>query len=313
MADSAPPVQPPASPTTPVLLLVNGNSRMGREQFGIALSLLRDNGIEVKEAVLARSREETARLLQREVAAKARVVICGGGDGTLSNCAEHLAGTETAMAILPLGTGNTFARSVGFPLDVQGAVETIAHGRIERIDVGKCNKQVFLNSVSIGLSTEIAGALTGDIKKKLGILAWPVIGGRVALTHRAVRLRMTSDQGVEYFRTHQLMVANGRYVAGPIRASEKASLQDNELTVFALGGGSKWELLSAAWKWMRDTHIEADEVPFFETKALRVESMGRRLKANVDGEINDTTPLELSVWPRALRVVVPKDFVADAV
>ncbi|RYX84074.1 YegS/Rv2252/BmrU family lipid kinase [bacterium] len=317
MAESVQPEKP--SPPTdqnlphPVLLLINGNSRTGRQQFGEAISLLRDNGVEVKEAILARDRAETERLLKREIAEKANLVIVGGGDGTLSTCAEYLAGNEVAMGVLPLGTGNTFARSIGLPVDLKGAIETIANGRVERIDVGKCNDQVFLNSVSIGLSAEIAGALTGDIKKKLGLLAWPVIGGRVALSHRAVRLRLTSDKGVETFRTHQLMVANGRYVAGPIRASEDASLQDNELTVFALGGESKLELVSAAWKWMRDSHIDAEEVPFFETKELKVESMGRRLKANVDGEINEVTPLHLKVWARALRVVVPRDFIADAV
>ena len=314
MADSETPVSPsPSGFKSPVLLLVNGNSRTGRDQFGEAVSLLRDNGIEVKEAVLSRSQDETKRLLEREIAAHAELVVVGGGDGTLSTGASFLAGSEVAMGVLPMGTGNTFVRSIGLPVDLKGAIETIANGRIERIDVGKCNDQVFLNSVSIGLSAEIAGALTKDIKKKLGILAWPVIGGRVALSHRAVRLRLSSDKGVETFRTHQLMVANGRYVAGPIRASENASLQDHELTVFALGGSSKLELISAAWKWMRDSHVEAEEVPFFETKELRVESMGRRLKANVDGEISDTTPLRLSVWPRALRVVVPRDFVADAV
>ena len=309
------PLIPPTDQNSPqpVLLLVNGNSRLGRQHFGEAISLLRDNGVEVKEAVLSRDKSETRRLLEREIAARARVVVVGGGDGTLSNCAEFLAGTDVAMGVLPLGTGNTFVRSLGLPVDLKSAIEVAINGRIEAIDVGRCNGQVFLNSVSIGLSAEIAGALTGDIKKKLGLLAWPLIGGRVAVGHRAVRLRLTSDKGVETFRTHQLMVANGRYVAGPIRASEDASLQDHELTVFALGGASKLELVSAAWKWMRDSHIESAEVPFFETKSLRVESLGRRLKANVDGDLSEVTPLELSVWSRALKVVVPLDFVADAV
>ena len=317
MSETVQPI-PPTSLTDqnsphPVLLLVNGNSRLGREHFGEAVSLLRENGVEVKEAVLSRDKAESQRLLQREIAEKARLVIIGGGDGTLSTCAEFLVGTDVAMGVLPMGTGNTFVRSLGLPVDLKSAIEVAVNGRIEAIDVGRCNGQVFLNSVSIGLSAEIAGALTGDIKKKLGLFAWPIIGGRVAATHRAVRLRLTSDKGVETFRTHQLMIANGRYVAGPIRASENASLQDHELTVFALGGASKLELVKAAWKWMRDSHVEAEEVPFFETKSLKVESLGRRLKANVDGDLSEVTPLELSVWSRALKVVVPSDFVADAV
>jgi diacylglycerol kinase (ATP) len=297
----------------PVLLLVNGNSRTGKAVFGEAISALREAGVEVKQAVLARDRAETERLLRNEIAHKARLVIVGGGDGTLSTCAEFLAGSDVAMGVLPLGTGNTFARSIGIPVDMHGAIATIAAGRVERVDVGRCNNQIFLNSVSLGLSAEIAGALTGDVKKKLGLFSWPVIGSKVLATHRSLKLRVLSKERSFTMKTHQLVVANGRYVAGPIKASEDASLQDSELTVFALGGGTKQALFKAAWHWLRHSHKEAREVPFFETRELRVESMGRRIKANVDGEINEHTPLVLSVWPRALKVIVPQNFVADEV
>ncbi|MBW3636798.1 MAG: YegS/Rv2252/BmrU family lipid kinase [Armatimonadetes bacterium] len=308
--------QPPENATDahlphPVLLLVNGQSRSGRQVFGEAIAALREAGIEVKEAILARDRQETHRLLKREIEQGARLVVVGGGDGTLSTCAETLAGSDVAMGVLPLGTGNTFARSIGIPVDMNGAIQTIVTGRIEAVDVGTCNRQVFLNSVSLGLSAEIAGALTGTIKKKLGLLAWPVIGFKVMSRHRSLKLRVLSQEKSFNVKTHQLVIANGRYVAGPIKASEDDSLQDHELTVFALGGGSKRELFRAVWHWLRHTHKEADEVPFFETKKLRVQSLVRRIKANVEGEINETTQLENAVWPRALRGVVPPGFVAE--
>jgi diacylglycerol kinase family enzyme len=96
-------------------------------------------------------------LLRREVEAGAHTVIIGGGDGTLSECASHLIHTNVAMGVLPLGTGNTFARSIGIPLDLNAAARTIATGNVQRIDVGQVNDQIFLNSVSLGLSAEIAG------------------------------------------------------------------------------------------------------------------------------------------------------------
>jgi YegS/Rv2252/BmrU family lipid kinase len=297
----------------PITLLINGHSRTGRDRFGEAVEEIRARGINLKEAVLARDKSETERVLKREIAQKSRMIIVGGGDGTLSTCAETLAGSDVAMGVLPLGTGNTFARSIGLPVEMSGAIEVIATGRITTVDVGRCNGQVFLNSVSLGLSAEIAGALTSEAKKKLGLLAWPVIGGKIMARHRSLRLRILSSERNFSVVTHQLMIANGRYVAGPIKASEDASLQDHELTVFALGGRSKGELIHAVWHWLRHTHIEATEVPFFETKHLRVESLGRRVKANVDGEVNDHTPLDIEVWPRALKVVVPQGFVADEV
>lgn len=297
----------------PILLLVNGNSRTGRQMFGEAIAALRDAGIEVKEAHLARDKHETETLLRREVNEGARMVVVGGGDGTLSNCAQYLYDTDVAMGVLPLGTGNTFARSLGIPVELKGAVETISQGYIERVDVGLCNGQVFLNSVSLGLSAEIANALTSDIKRKLGLLSWPYIGGRVALSHRAIRVRVRAGENTQILRTHQLMIANGRYVAGPIKASEDSSLQDNELTVFALGGASKTELVRATWQWLTHQHVRSHEVPFFETQKLRVESLGRRIKANVDGEVNEHTPLDIEVRPGALGVIVPQGYEADKV
>ena len=307
---------PPDEPTVkhlpqPVLFLVNGHSRQGREQFEPALAALRAAGLHIKEAVLARDKAETERLLRREIAEEADMVIAGGGDGTLSLCADFLAGTPVALAALPLGTGNTFARSIGLPVDLEGAIETIAAGHIEAIDVGRCNGEIFLNSVSLGFSASLAGALTGEVKKKLGLLAWPVTGLKMAARHRPLRLRVTSKEESFAARTHQLMIANGRYVAGNIKANEDASLQDSELAVFALGGASRGEFIKSALNWIVRHDFAGPGTHFFETQKLTVHSLGRAAKANVDGELGQTTPLEIEVWPRALRVVVPHGFVAD--
>lgn len=297
----------------PALFIVNGHSRQGREQFGPALSALREAGLHIKEAILARDKAETQRLLQREIAEGANMVIAGGGDGTLSLCAHFLAGTPVALAALPLGTGNTFARSIGVPVNMEGAVATIAAGHIEAIDVGKCNGEIFLNSVSLGFSASLAGALTSEVKKKWGLLAWPITGLKMASRHRPLRLRVTSQKESFVARTHQLMIANGRYVAGHIKASEDASLQDDELTVFSLGGASRGEFIKSALNWALRHDFEGPGTHFFETQKVKIESLGRAAKANVDGELDQTTPLEIEVWSRALRVVVPRGFVADEV
>ena len=309
---------PPAEPAVehlpqPVLFLVNGHSRQGREQFGPALAALRESGLHIKEAILARDKAETENLLRREIAGKANMVIAGGGDGTLSLCADFLAGTPVALAALPMGTGNTFAHSIGLPIKMEDAVATIAAGHIEAIDVGKCNGVVFLNSVSLGFSASLAGALTSEVKKKLGLLAWPVTGLKMASRHRPLRLRVSSKQENFVARTHQLMIANGRYVAGSIKASEDASLQDSELTVFALGGKGRGEFIKAAINWIMRHDFEGPGTHYFQTQKLTVHSLGRAAQANVDGELEQKTPLEIEIWPRALRVVVPRGFVADEV
>ncbi len=296
----------------PITLIINANSRRGRDAFEDAQKSLRAAGLEI-EAHAVKDKDETNRLLKREIEAKSPFVIVGGGDGTLSQAAGKLVHSETAMAVLPLGTGNTFARSIGIPLGLNEACKTIASGWIEKIDIGRCNDQYFLNSVALGLSTEIAGALTKEVKKKLGLLSWFVVGVRVLATHRPLLLRVSSEEKTYSVRTHQLLVVNGRYVAGPIAAAPQASVQDRTFDVFVLGGAKKSSLYKTAWLWVRGRHMSDPNARFFTTQKLTVQSLRRSVKANVDGEINDATPLELEILPGALRVVVPHDFDAETV
>jgi YegS/Rv2252/BmrU family lipid kinase len=274
---------------------------------------LREAGVPLGATHLPKTREETTRILQNEIEVGAKTVIIGGGDGTLSACANDLAESSVAMAVLPLGTGNTFVRSLGIPVNLPEAAHTIAEGHVEAVDVGRVNGRVFLNSVALGLSAKIAAALDGDTKKRMGLLAWPVVGARVLWSHRPLILKVTAAEKTFHVRTHQLVIVNGRYVAGPIASSPDASLQSGRLDVFVLGGARHRSLVRTGWEWIRGRHTHSVDSRYFTTRALRVESVRRRAEASVDGEINEHTPLELEVLPRALRVVVPRGFNAREV
>ena len=302
-----------SQPPRPITLIINGNSRQGHEAFATAQDALRAAGVPLGQAILSRHKDDTVRALRREIEDGATTVIVGGGDGTLSQCAGQLAGTSVAMAVLPLGTGNTLARSLGLPLDLEGAAKVIAGGHVESMDVGRVNGRVFLNSVTLGLSADIAHALNRDIKKRLGGLAWPVVGAKVLLKHRALRLKVTARESTFRARTHQIVVANGRYIAGPIAAAPDASVQDSELKVFVLGDANRWSLIKTALLWIAGRHVEAPSARYFTTQSVRVESLRRPLRADVDGEICERTPLCIEIEPKALRVVVPHGFEADEV
>ena len=295
----------------PISLLINGNSRRGKDAFDDAVAALKKASVPLKRAVAMGSREETAQLLREEIDKGARLVIIGGGDGTLSSCAGVLAGTQTAMAVLPLGTGNTWARSLGLPMDLEDAAQVIAKGHIENSDVGRVNGRVFLNSVALGLSCEIAQSLDKETKRKLGLLAWPVVGSRVLWHHKPLQIKVTSSQRTYHVRTHQILVANGRYVAGPIAAAPDASIQNAVLEVFTLGGAKFSSLLHSSLAWLRGRHLYDEQTKFFSTQHLTIESLRRPIPAAVDGEIDLKTPLDINVWPGALKVVVPRGFQAD--
>ena len=294
-------------------MIINGNSRRGRAAFSLAKEALCAAGVPLGEAILSKRKKETTRVLQEEIERGAKTVIVGGGDGTLSQCAHILVGTSVAMAVLPLGTGNTLARSLGIPLDIEEAAQSIARGHVEAINVGRVNGRVFLNSVTLGLSASIAHALDSDVKKRLGLLAWPLIGGKIIWQHRALRLRVVAAEKQFRARTHQIIISNGRYIAGPIAAAPDASVQDDTLRVFTLGRASRWNLLKMSVLWILGRHENAPDAHYFETKKVRVQSLRRLIAADVDGEICEHTPLEIELASEVLRVIVPQGFEADEV
>lgn len=308
----APPTTAPHLPR-PIRVIINAHSRLGRESFDDAVAALNAAGVPISQAHAVQSKDETTRLLQAEIDDGAATVIIGGGDGTLSACAGVLVNTSVAMAILPLGTGNTLARSLGIPIDLQEAARTVVTGHVEPMDVGRANGEVFVNSLTLGVSAEIAASLTTDIKKRLGLLAWPVMGARVLSGHRPLHLKVTSAERRFQIRTHQLVVASGRYIAGPIPAAPDASVQDGILRVFVLGGKEPGSLARTALQWLLGRHPHDPETRYFTTRSLRIESLRRPVAMNLDGEEKGGTPADIELLPQALRVVVPRGFEADAV
>ncbi|GBF07967.1 diacylglycerol kinase family enzyme [Deinococcus aerius] len=288
-------------------LLVNLRSRRGAASLAAATEALAAEGLRVTPLPV-RGPHEAELILRAEVARGAPCVIVGGGDGTLSHAAGVLARTGTALGVLPLGTGNTFARSVGVPLDLAGAARVIAGGETAAVDVGLLNGRPFLNSVALGLSAEIARVLTPALKRRLGLLAWPVVGTQVLGRHHALDLTLTSPGGTLRLRTHQLLVANGRYVAGPLRAAPHASVADRQLDVLVFGKGRLIQLLRAGVGWTLGRPALQ-----FSAPRLTVQTRGGPRWASVDGEVMPLTTLDLSVEAAALRVRVPAGFDAGRV
>ncbi|ABF44282.1 Diacylglycerol kinase family enzyme (plasmid) [Deinococcus geothermalis DSM 11300] len=298
---------PMTNPDRGLKLLINANARRGRTAAPAAATALAAAGVHATP-LLVDNFAMTEQLLRAEVARGTPCVVVGGGDGTLSHAANILRGTGTALGILPLGTGNTFARSVGVPLDLPGAARVIAEGRTVAVDVGLLNGRAFLNSVALGLSAQIARSLTENLKRRLGLLAWPVMGLQVLGRHRPLDLCLTSDQGSWQLRTHQLLVANGRYVAGPLRAAADASVTDQQLDVLVFGQGRLISLLRAGLGWTL-----GQPVLHVATGHLTVQLQGETTWASVDGEVTRLRTLALAVEAGSLLVRVPANFEARQV
>ena len=284
------------------LLTVNPSARSGGASLGHAVDRLRMGGVEI-----VRTYKDDAEGLApfvREHAGEADAVIIGGGDGTLSGGIEVIMQAGLPLGVLPLGTANDFARTIGVPQDLVAAAAVIAAGATRRVDVGDINGMPFLNVASIGLSVALARSLTAETKRRFGPFSYLLATLRVVLRARSVSGVLRSDRGAERFRTLQLAVGNGRYYGAGMTMAPDAAIDDGLLDLYSLETTRLWRLamLAPAIRSGRYHHapeVRSERGAWFEV----VTSRPRHI--NVDGEIRGMTPAKFSVRPKALEVFVP--------
>ena len=166
------------------------------------------------------------------------LVIIGGGDGSLLAAVEHLADTGTALGVLPLGTANSFARSLGIPLDIEGAARVIAQGKVRRVDLGTIDGRPYPGCASIGLAPEIAQTVPNGLKAwagRPGYLLWAV---RQLARFHAFQLTVEEGANRETFDAVEVRIANGPFHGG-IELVEDAELNSGRIIVQAVIGYSR--------------------------------------------------------------------------
>ncbi len=285
------------------ILVVNTASRSGAEAFGPARDKIIASGIELTDA---RAVDDPQRL-ENEVSAaidRAPMVIVGGGDGSLSETVDHFLGRETVFAVLPLGTANSFARALGIPLDLEGAVEVMAHGRRKRVDLGEIDGDFFVNTASIGLSPMVAETVPASLKRWLGRPGYLVWATRCAFRFRPFRLTI-EEAGVRYrFWSTEMRIANGGHFGG-VELVEAAELDSGEIVLAAVMGKS---LARLAWSWfaavLRLPHSKAETIEL-HGREFRIDTRPR-LRVSIDGELSKKTPFTVRVARGAVEVAAPK-------
>jgi diacylglycerol kinase (ATP) len=194
------------------LLLVNRHARSGTASLDDALSVLRRGGIEVTEEDCSSKRPLAETILAQ--ATRYDCVIVGGGDGTLNAAAPALLQTGLPLGILPLGTGNDLARTLGIEPDPVAAAGLIVAGNVRRIDLGEVNGHPFFNVASIGFSAELARELTAEAKRSWGVLGYAITALRLLFRMSPFRAVLEHNGQVESIRTVQVSVGNGRHYGG---------------------------------------------------------------------------------------------------
>jgi diacylglycerol kinase (ATP) len=252
-------------------------------------------------------------LARQAIKQGAEVVIAGGGDATvgevLNGIATHL--DQIRFGILPLGTGNDFARGANIPLELPEAVEVLLRGKIRPVDVVRviCGGEVlryFLNVAVSGFDEDAKKRMEQGFKSGWGPLGYLFAAAEAIPEITLYQIKIQLDNAhVEGLEASILVVANGSSFGGGIPLHPEALVDDGKLNVLAFRPGTSGELLLLAPAVLGGTHLELDET--YHRTARRVTIWATPpLPFHIDDRYFTTCPdLTFEVLPRALRLISP--------
>ena len=287
------------------VVVVNVQSRRGEEAFEQACDKLGAAGIKVIARHPVRDPDQMRPIVQRAIKDGAPMVIVGGGDGSVSTTIDDFLGSDTVFAFLPLGTANSFAKTLGVPIDLDGAIDVIANGRRKRIDLGFVDKDYFANAAAMGMSPLIAETVPHKLKKYLGMLGYAIWAIRVAFKFHPFRLYVDDGQKVHRVWATEARIANGSHHGG-VELVESARLDSGEIVVQAVTGRS---LLGLAWSWFATLfklRARAATVTEFHGRELNIKAKPAQM-ISIDGELSAKTPVKVGVARGAVVIAAPRE------
>jgi diacylglycerol kinase (ATP) len=237
------------------------------------------------------------------------IIAAAGGDGTLNEVVNGLREDASAVAVglIPLGTGNDFARTLDLPTDVDEAIAVLLAGHTRPIDLVRVKSdevRFFVNVSAGGFSGLVNEKLTPEMKKTWGPLAY-LRGAAAALPElRAYQTTVLFENSESLtLSLYNVVIANGRYVGGGRQIAPEASIDDGLLDIILIQERSPAELALLAAQVALGNHLSSDAIVFRRAAKVTVNSQPG-MWFNVDGELVGNEPAEFEVLPRALQFVV---------
>jgi YegS/Rv2252/BmrU family lipid kinase len=291
--------------------LVICNPRAGRPgnegSIAAAVDILRGAGWSVDLESSAGPGDVT-RLAEQATREDMDAVLVAGGDGTLNEAVQALAGSDTALGYLPYGTVNIWAREIGLPIDPVAAAGALIGSRQETIDVGYANGRAFLLMAGVGLDGEVVRRAQSveRHKQRFGVLPYVAVGLSTVPLYRGADMELRYDGVIRRVQALMLVVGNTRLYAGRYQLTPQAVMNDGWLDLCIVKGKGPLALVRQSLPVLLSRKITYSDVEMLRVRELIVDS-DEPLPFQVDGELAGMAPVRFSVRPRALRVMVPRE------
>ena len=231
-------------------------------------------------------------------------VMVIGGDGTVGDaawgCLEH----RLPLIVIPAGTGNACARSLGLSSKQDDLKQLLLQGEVSELDAGMIGNSFFINMAGIGFDADVLERYhhTGWAR---GIPGYIAVGLGMLRSYRPLSVTLTCDGHVHSSLAAMVGVCNGPYYGGGLQMAPHASMQDGRLDICVLENLSAADYITIWQKLYAGEHVRHPKVKLFQAEHMLIESEST-LKYHRDGDLAGVTPCEVRVLPKALRVMTPR-------
>ncbi len=283
---------------------VIANPLAGFGRGRVSIRELRKRGSELGVEVLETKSPRDATRLAREIVAKgaSRVGVMGG-DGTISEVADALAGSPTELAILSVGTGNDIARSLGLPCNhLEEALAIAQNGRGVSVDVGMAGERHFLSVLGVGFPAQVA-AESNRLKWLRGHLAFMVAIYKALWKMKPIAMEIELDSQVLSLECTSVLVLNTPFTGGGLKFAPDAKVDDGLFDIVVVGAIGKLNLMANFPRVYTGSHLNHSSFSLFRSSFVGIrasEPTGKML----DGDVCGGTPVTARIVPRSLKVVV---------
>jgi YegS/Rv2252/BmrU family lipid kinase len=293
------------------------NPRAGRQEasqdIARAAGVLMANGWTV-DVEASTGPGDATRIADAAVRAGSEAVLAAGGDGTLNEVVQALAGTETRLGYLPYGTVNIWARETGIPLDPAAAAHAFVDGRTVQVDLGRAGERYFLLMAGLGFDAEVVRRerALDHYKRRFGVLPYAAAGVATVWRYRGADVELRYDGLIRRVESLMVIVGNTRLYGGFLRFTPNAVANDGWLDLCILKGNGVLALLRQGLPLLATRTVSRSDVEMLRVRELTVRTE-RPFPMQLDGELAGSTPVSFGIAPRALHAVVPREFGSDLI
>lgn len=285
------------------------NPVSGNKEFNVREMLLEkfsDHDFQLFESKCPRHATEITKLA---IEAGADTVIAVGGDGTIMEVIQGIAGTNVKLGIIPFGTGNMLALNLGISLDIERSINIVLSGNTRKIDIGRINNRYFAFMAGCGFDASIIEETSREKKKRFGMFAYYIEGIRQAFRSRKASFKIVLDnkQTVK-LRAISVIIANSANIIGNIfTLAPDSSIMDGYLDVIAISPKDAYDYIPTIWNIITKQPVNnVNRVKYYKAKSIEIKSKPVLL-VQADGELIEKTPVKVEIIPSCIEVFSPEN------